>query len=154
MNQKPVLAGGLLIVASIIFFILNINALRHPWVLAFMGLALFLLYMSLGGIQHKGNLGLLFTALLLVAIPMYDLLRSFEFAKNDLFLLSIILGSCFLAILLLHTAFDFPNPSGARFWPLLPGGILLFTAFSSLGSIALWPIIFLTSGLIMIFKAR
>lgn len=153
--KQGVLPGSFFLVSGIIFFIINLNVLDSYWVMVFIGMAMFFLYLYLGGATKRGNLGLLLSSFLLTIIPLYELLKDFGIVKQESFLLMILLASSFLVILFIHTIHDYQqNDLGLRFWPLLPGLMLIFIPVSSLFSVALWPIILLAAGGIMIAKSR
>lgn len=163
MNNKQIVGIGLILLGAL-FLVKWFFDIQGILFIAGAGFFI-LLYFKNGGNSRYRNIGFLIPSLVLLWLSVtmvFEYSRAFRAIEDYYTFFG--LGTIFLAICLVHTAWFKFSPSGKRFWPLIVAGALYFfgclelvenyvdeaivqSAFKFGG-----PIILILLGLVLVFK--
>lgn len=160
--ERRNLIGGIILILVGLLMLLSVLDIFHGFnILLFIGAGFLIAYAL-----TKRNIGFLIPGCIVTSIGLFVLLtdnRIISNADGEYFL--IMLGCAFLLIMLVHTMWIKVDAWGAKYWPAIPGTILVL-----IGTFALldkhsnynfletvfkygWPLIIIAAGLIILIRA-
>ena len=132
MNRKSVV-GLLLIGIGVVAAFINLGLFSGAFFLPAISAGLSAMYVGFGGRKHDGNLGFLIPGCIVGAIGLYALLGEYGVLRDSGGVFLMMLGTAFLAVMVVHTMHGLDQDWGARYWPIFPatGLIVAGVAVSS-----------------------
>ncbi|WLR51508.1 hypothetical protein LC040_00970 [Bacillus tianshenii] len=148
MKKNVLIPAGSFIVVGILLLIFPIHSLTFQ--LLVLGISFFIFYFLRQGPLKEENFVWLLLGSLLGALGVWNFLKQFAWFSNP-GLLYIGLGLAFVLIFFLHTLHIRSANPHLLYWPLYCSLALTLIAFSIFFKIALWAIILVLLGAVMLF---
>ena len=133
MKNRSIVIGVFLIMLGILTCLGNFGIDGGLIVLPLVSLAFLFIYFLLGAWNRRANIGFLIPGVIVGVVGLYAILEAYDFIPNGaepIFL--VMLGAGFIVIMLVHTMKFKSAFWGEKYWPVMPGGILILV-----GTIAL-----------------
>jgi hypothetical protein len=121
MEKKNITAAALILL-GLLFLLRSFRIMDGEFVLFVISLGFFVGYFMSGGMNHRGNVGLLIPACIILCIGIFAVLDNLLNLNGAVFFL--LLGSAFFMVYFIHT-FHLKHLSfGSRNWPAITGASL------------------------------
>jgi hypothetical protein len=133
LKNKSLIIGVFLIVLGILTFLGNFGIDGGLIALPLVSSAFLFIYFLLGAWNKRANIGFLIPGVIVGIVGLYAILEDCNLIPNgaeSIFL--VMLGAGFIIIMLVHTMKFKSAFWGEKYWPIMPGGILILV-----GTIAL-----------------
>lgn len=130
MNRKSVV-GLLLVGIGVVAALVNLGLFRGVFFLPAISAGLLAMYVGFGGRKRDGNLGFLIPGCIVGAIGLYALLSDYGLLRDSGGVFLMMLGTAFLAVMLVHTMHGRDQDWGARYWPIFPATGLILTGVAA-----------------------
>ncbi|MEW6624125.1 MAG: hypothetical protein AB1420_13510 [Bacillota bacterium] len=154
--------GIVLVLVGCFLLLANLKIIDGMYFLLLLGTAFIAVYYAVGR-----NIGFLIPGCILTAIGLFTVLNSKGFVGQGFegsFL--VFLGLAFIAVLFVHTMHAETRNWGERFWPVFPGGALIFVGLTVTGIKKwgwpnfwqyfnyIWPLFLIVAGLVLYFRNK
>jgi hypothetical protein len=159
LKNRSIVIGVFLIMLGILTFLGNFGIDGELIVLPLVSLAFLFIYFLLGAWNKRANIGFLIPGVIVGIVGLYAILEAYEFipkGAESIFL--VMLGAGFIIIMLVHTMKFKSAFWGEKYWPVMPGGILMLvgtialtTSVSNTAISLITPVIFIMIGCYLLY---